>query len=100
MSKELPNGLPEVDWSAIPYSAANLNEVWAAIWREMGDTGRVYQYKMHEDGVFDNVALANQTIYSDILKDMRETLEGQNIIRVEEGEPTKGSERKEWVLDE
>lgn len=100
MSKELPNGLPDVDWSAIPYSAAKLDEVWAAIWREMGDTGRVYQYKMRKDGVFDDAPLPEQTIYSDILKDMRETLEEQNIIRVEKGDPLKGSERKIWVLDQ
>jgi hypothetical protein len=100
MIKELPEDLPDVDWSDIPYGAANLDEVWAAIWLEMGETGGVHQYKMHEDGIFDDVSLLNQTIYSDILKDMRETLEKQNIIRVEKADPTKGSDRKEWVIDE
>ena len=88
----------DIDWSAIPYSADNLDEIWMVIKSEMGETGRVHAYDMKENDVFSDAPYPAATIYRDILPKMRNTLEEQNIIRVETAQPTQGSKRKEWVL--
>lgn len=96
--------VPQVDWKQHPelkdYDSSKLDAVLASIWSYLVEQGRVTQYELREEGKLSGLPIAETTIYTDILKDMREFLAEKNLIDVETEDTEKfGNKKKFWVID-
>lgn len=95
--------IPDVDWSQHSelkdYDSTKLDELLASIWPYLVEQGRVTQYELREENKLSDLLLSESTIYTDVLKDMREFLAEKELIEIET-EPTEkfGNEKKYWVL--